>query len=200
MKKLALGILFTFMSLPAFSEVNYSAELLSVFTKHETMLEDTKAWGEEYNSSNIVSGFGLRGVYSIGDLFSIELAYLDYGDNEEDFKFENVKVSQKISTTTINVGIKSGFRFYEDFLVYLRLGTSFWKIKADIDLTAPYDALDETDRDRNFYQGLGLQYKINPHYSVGTEYTYTDMWVFLDGFKKVEHTVRNISVSLAYHF
>ena len=200
MKKLALGLLFLCVSLPAFSEVNYSAELLSVFTRHETMLDDTKAWGEQYNSANIVSGFGLRGVYSIGDHFSVELAYLDYGDNKEEYTFDNVTVSQSFRTTAINVGIKSGVRFYDDYLVYVRLGSSFWLVKADVDLTAPYDAINETDRDRNFYQGLGMQYKINPHYSVGTEYTYTDMWVFLDGFKKVEHTVRNISVSLAYHF
>jgi len=200
MKKLALGILITMVSLPALSEVNYSAELLSGITKHETKLNDKNSWGKKYNSSNIVSGFGLRGVYSIGDIFSAELAYFDYGDNDEDFKFKSVKVTQKISTTSFNLGIKSGVRFYEDYLVYLRLGTSFWLVKADVDLTTPFGTKNQTDRDRNFYQGGGLQYKINPQFSVGAEFTYTEMYISLKGFKKEEHEIRNLSLSLAYHF
>lgn len=142
-------------------------ELLLGLTKQET----------EYPQDLSLSGdglsFGLRSGYIITPYLAAELGYVFHGTSEaEGATATGSNIKSKISSSSINAGLKAALPLSEQFLINASVGMAYWS--ADLELTGvtatggPY-----TGEDSGYdpYYGGSLIYKPNETFYFGLEYT-----------------------------
>lgn len=81
-----------------------------------------------------------------------------------------------------------------------RLGIARWDVDVnEIDSAFPGVNFDYSDSGTDLYYGLGGQFKLNNHLSIGIEYTILPIEATFDG-DTIDHKVDNIACSLSYSF
>lgn len=117
--------------------------------------------------------FGLRSGYSINPYLAAELGFAFHGTSEAEGQVSASSTTKsKISSSSINAGIKATLPLSDQFLVSASVGMARWS--ADIELSdaaavgAPYKG---EDSGYDPYYGGSFVYKPNETFYFGIEYT-----------------------------
>jgi hypothetical protein len=173
MKKIIIGTLLGLASLSTFAsdESGFSAELLVGTTNQDVEGDD----GDD-------TSFGLRGTYNINANVGFEVSYQNYGEADYSYNIFSDKINEKVSSDSINIGIKGIIPFDNGFALNARLGMAFWNLDADItSSSAPQVTFSGSDSGNDIYYGIGGQYSINDKAIISLEYTMTEFGATLDG-------------------
>lgn len=195
MKKVLTGALLTIFSVAALAETGFSADLLLGRAEQESSIS---GFG---STSGTDTSFGIRGAYTLNPNIAFELGYHDYGQTNDRYidQFGDA-ITDKVSTTAINAGVKVLSDLDSKLSVHGRLGLSLWD--AEIEETDSFFAgqvFKASDDGADIYYGVGAQYLIAPRLRLGAEYTLTDMEPSLYGIS-VDHEVSNFALSLSYRY
>ncbi len=194
MKKVALSVLLVCSAFPAMAEGDFSAELLLGVANQELSVDGDSTSGDDVS-------FGVRGVYSLSENFSVEGAYQSYGEADETYIDEaDDTINVKISSTALSLGLKGVLPVSDIVSLSARVGISFWdaELKA-VDSSSPgeVDKLDGSGND--LYFGVGAQYQVSAQLFTGLEYTVTKVGLS-EGGASEDIDVTNIALSLGYKF
>ena len=195
MKKLILGLLVSALTLPAFADSNFTAEILL------GMGDQKYSIGNVNSSSGDDVTFGLRWGYHLNEYFGLELAYQNHGQIDGSYRdIYNDKINDEVRSSAFNIGTKGKYPFPNGLSVHGRVGISFWNFELEeTDSAFPGEKLTEDDNGNNLYYGLGLQYDITSQLVAGIEYSYLEMDVSILGVA-IEHEVNNLALSIGYKF
>ena len=193
MKKYALGVLLTVSGLPALAEISVTPELLVGKADQSTDVNGSKVTDGDDTS------LGLRAVFGINKNLDVEVAYQDYGETDDTYvdSFGDT-INDKFSTSALNVGLKGIAPFSDKLAFHGRVGLARWDTELkSTDSSSPGQTLSLDDNGVDIYYGVGVQYNLTPKLNVGMEYDITEMDVSFSGLA-VDHTVKNLSLSLGY--
>lgn len=195
MKKIILGALLTSLSVSAFAESGFSSEVLLGTADQKSSI---KNFG---STSGDDTSLGLRGIYTLNQNIGFELSYQDYGQTNDRYIDEwGDTITDKVSTTAFNLGVKGIIPLDNNFSMHGRLGLSTWDVELEeTDSFYPGQVFKVDDSGTDFYYGVGLQYGFSPHFQLGAEYTITNMDASLANVS-VDHEVKNLAFSLSYSY
>lgn len=194
MKKVVLSVLLMSSALPVMAENNLSAELLVGKANQELSANGYSTSGDDVS-------FGIRGLYSLSENFSIEGAYHTYGETDDTYidGFGDV-INDKLSSTALSLGVKGILPLNNGISLNARAGMSFWDAELkETDSAFPGYTFKSDDNGNDIYYGFGAQYDINSQVTVGLEYTIINMGISSEGIS-ADFDVKNISLSLGYKF
>jgi len=206
MKKIITALALATLSLPTIANTDFYVEFL-MGTAHQ------KA---DAGAGSSVSGrgtsWGVRGGYQLADYIAVELAFQDYGEAKEssDYDFEGTALdgvwSETLETTAFNLGFKAVIPFSTGFSLNARMGLSVWEVEYNLSressdsLAGLSIVLD--DNGNNMYWGIGAQYDFSNDILIGFEYRKLEanLNTSLPGLRSVDHTIENMSLSIARKF
>ena len=176
MKKLILASLVGLTSLPVAADSNFSAEFLLGKTDQEARTDYGDVEGDD-------TSIGIRGGYSINENVTLELSYNNYGEIDKSYIDEyGDYINDKVSTTSMNFGVKGSIPLNNGLSIYARIGLSLWDVEfEETDSFYPGETFKGDDSGNDIYYGLGLQYQINDKAFIGAEYTLSEYGVKLGG-------------------
>lgn len=199
MKKIALGVFVSAAAMSAHAQSDFkskmSADLLIGFADHKTSFHN----GAGSETGNDIS-FGVRGAYSVNKNVAVELAYQDYGETEGTYfdRSGNI-INDRVSASAITAGLKGSYPLQNGLTLSARLGASMWDVEArqyDSSLPTPRSGEDDGT---GVYYGVGAEYALNEKFSVGAEYTVTDMRLAFEEIT-ADHDVRNVAAFISYSY
>lgn len=194
MKKLALSFLISTGAISAHAETNISADLLIGTADHKTKVGSSSESGDDIS-------IGVRGAYNINENFAVEVAFQDYGETDETYidSFGDT-INDKASATALTAGVKGSIPLSASFSLNGRLGVSSWDFEfRGTDSSFPGVEFSFDDDGTDLYYGVGMQLMLNEAFSVGAEYTITEMGLSVEG-GSADHEVKNLAIFASYSF
>lgn len=136
---------------------------------------------QPYTDSENLSGDSLSAALKLGyqfnDYFAAELGKNKGGGWEGSGMDELGNfVDKSVETTSLTTGIKALVPIFEDFSVFTRLGVANWDLKVtskDYSLNNELVLIEGDGYD--LYYSIGAEYLITENYSIGIEYSATEM-------------------------
>lgn len=195
MKKVALGLLISATAISAHAQPNFSGELLIGLADQTTDFDEFGSVSDEDAS------FGIRGAYNFNENLAIELAYQNYGEISDNYADEEGSYSDQFSASAITAGAKGSIPLQNGFSVSARLGMSKWEAEVDSTesgLAGDFSYSDDDDG-TDLYYGVGMQFEMNEVFTVGAEYTITEMGISLFE-ASADHEVKNLAIFISYTF
>ncbi len=151
-----------------------------------------------YSASGKSTSLGVRGGYTFNEYVAFELGYVDYGEMRETQMDGSVRITDKISTKTVNAGIKLSLPLSSQWAVVGRLGMARWMIRL-VESTSQSLKARFRDDGKDPYYGIGLEYQVKHNLTVGLGYTSLEFEHDVDG-TTVDHELENLALSVGYRF
>ncbi len=198
MRTFVFGMLISSCSLSALAvEKPFSIELLSGLVEQESVVDG-------YGNTTLLgydTSFGIRAAYQLKKGFAFEVSYHDYGQSENVYvdSYGDL-ITDKVSTTAMNAGVKGVVPFDNGFSIHGRVGLSLWDAELEkTDTYYPGQLFKSIDAGSSLYFGAGLQYDITPDIVIGADYSITNMDILFFN-SSIDHTVDDVSFSIGYKF
>ena len=193
MKNVTLTILLASLSVPALADNKISAEFLIGNADQKGSIKNVGS------TSGDDLSFGVRGSYSLNENISLEAAYHNFGQTDDSYVDEfGDTINDKISSTSINFGVKGIIPLESGFSLFGRIGLSLWDVEfEETDSAFPGEKFKADDDGDDIYYGVGVQYSISDQLKIGAEYSVIDMGAEIESIS-VDNEVKNLSLSLSY--
>lgn len=195
MKKVVLGLIVGSMALSAHAQGDIAAEFMFGTAEQTSSID-----GVGSTSGDDLS-FGLRGAYTLNPNFGFEFSYQNYGETDDTYVDEyGDTINDKVTTTAFNAGIKGIIPFENGLALVGRFGMANWDIELEeTDSFFPGEVFTADDSGTDFYYGIGAQAKLKESFTIGLEYTITEMDLSFVGIS-ADHEVENLALSFGYLF
>ncbi len=210
MKKVVIGFIVAAMTTPVVADSGFYAELALGNADNKTSIKGYENGDliETFSFSKSTNSYGIKGGYQFGQNFAIELGLQENGDATHTEVDEFVTYSDKIETSSTNIGVKGILPLGDIFSLNARLGLAFWDFSSNsTDSEFPEDNSTFSKSGNDIYYSIGGEFIINQRFNIGFEYsTITMNWgqtfeFFDDVYRSdIDHKVDNISVTLKFKF
>jgi OmpA-OmpF porin, OOP family len=210
MNKAVMGLIIASITTPAFADSGFYAELAlgNADNKSSINVYENGEQDESFSISKSSNSYGIRAGYQIGQNFAVELGLQENGSIKYTEVDEFGTYSDKIGTSSTNIGIKGILPVGETFSLYARLGVAQWDLDSNsTDPEFPEEDLAFSKSGNDVYYSIGGDFVISEKFNIGVEYSTVTMgWsdsfeFFGETFRTdIDHEVNNLSITMTFKF
>lgn len=146
------------------------------------------------------NSLGIRASYLFNPYATVELSYLDFGENEESRNpISNVISINKFGVNALQVGVKASWPLSDMFSLHARAGAARWDLSFEERVPMLNRSFSDDDSGTDLYYGLGADLVLRDRWSVSLEHTVLGFDAKI-GFAELEQDVKNTSIAIGFRF
>lgn len=160
--------------------------------------QETRADG--YRVSEDDMSLGLRLSQELSPYVAWELARISYGDLNDRYFDGDARIDERISTSSINFGLRAQIPLEQGFSLIGRFGLAKWDYRiSETDSDVPGDVLRLQSSGTDIYYGIGLKVDFTQNLFFNLSYDIIEMNPEILGVD-LEHDIKHLNFGIGYRF